>query len=55
MGGDEFIAILPKTTTRDAQKVVKRIKDSCKKSYNRDALVFTWVATKKNLKSRRGN
>jgi diguanylate cyclase (GGDEF)-like protein/PAS domain S-box-containing protein len=30
-GGDEFIAILPKTISKDAQKVVKRIKDLCKK------------------------
>jgi diguanylate cyclase (GGDEF)-like protein/PAS domain S-box-containing protein len=30
-GGDEFIAILPKTTYRDAQKIVRRIKSLCRK------------------------
>jgi diguanylate cyclase (GGDEF)-like protein/PAS domain S-box-containing protein len=30
-GGDEFITILPRTTYRDAQKIVRRIKSLCKK------------------------
>jgi diguanylate cyclase (GGDEF)-like protein/PAS domain S-box-containing protein len=30
-GGDEFIAILPKTDKNDALKIVKRIKSECKK------------------------
>ncbi|MDY0027634.1 MAG: PAS domain-containing protein, partial [Candidatus Humimicrobiaceae bacterium] len=48
-GGDEFIAILPKTTTRDAQKVVKRIKDSCKKRATTEMplSISLGVATKK--------
>ncbi|MDD3818796.1 MAG: diguanylate cyclase [Actinomycetota bacterium] len=29
-GGDEFIVILPETTTRDARKIVSRIKKLCK-------------------------
>ncbi len=28
-GGDEFIAILPKTSYRDSQKIIKRIKQKC--------------------------
>jgi diguanylate cyclase (GGDEF)-like protein/PAS domain S-box-containing protein len=30
-GGDEFIAILPKTEKKDALKIIKRIQSSCKK------------------------
>lgn len=29
-GGDEFIAILPKTSTKDAKNIIRRIKESCK-------------------------
>ena len=48
-GGDEFIAILPKTTTRDALKIVKRIKDSCKKRATTEMplSISLGVATKK--------
>jgi len=30
-GGDEFIAILPKTYTKDTENIIKRIREKCKK------------------------
>jgi len=48
-GGDEFITILPKTTYRDAQKIVRRIKSLCKKRKTKDMplSISLGIATKK--------
>jgi len=35
-GGDEFIAILPKTYTKDTENLIKRIRDKCKKGSTSD-------------------
>ena len=35
VGGDEFVAILPKTNKEDAQKIVQRIKDNVQKQNNK--------------------
>lgn len=35
-GGDEFIAILPRTTARDADEIIKRIKSLCKSRCTKD-------------------
>jgi diguanylate cyclase (GGDEF)-like protein/PAS domain S-box-containing protein len=35
-GGDEFIAILPKTYTKDTENIIKRIREKCKKQSTPD-------------------
>jgi diguanylate cyclase (GGDEF)-like protein/PAS domain S-box-containing protein len=35
-GGDEFIAILPKTYTRDTESIIKRIREKCKRQSTPD-------------------
>jgi diguanylate cyclase (GGDEF)-like protein/PAS domain S-box-containing protein len=35
-GGDEFIAILPKTYTKDTESMIKRIREKCKKGSTAD-------------------
>jgi len=35
-GGDEFIAILPKTYTKDTENIIKRIREKCKKGSTPD-------------------
>lgn len=48
-GGDEFIAILPKTTTKDALRIVKRIKKLCRERCTKDIplSISMGVSTKK--------
>jgi diguanylate cyclase (GGDEF)-like protein/PAS domain S-box-containing protein len=38
-GGDEFIAILPKTTFEQAENIIKRAKDLCKQRSTKDMLL----------------
>ena len=51
-GGDEFIAILPKTTCGDAQKIIRRIKSLCKKRgiKNMPLSISLGVSTKREPK-----
>jgi diguanylate cyclase (GGDEF)-like protein/PAS domain S-box-containing protein len=48
-GGDEFIAILPKTYTKDTENIIKRIREKCKKGSTTDMplSISLGVSTKK--------
>ncbi len=52
-GGDEFIAILPRTTLSDTNKIIKRIKILCKKRSTKDIplSISIGASTKKTSKS----
>ena len=54
LGGDEFIAILPKTYKKDAKNILKRIKNMCKeRSTTKMPLsISVGISTKKSLKEK---
>ena len=49
-GGDEFITILPKTSTKDTTSIIKRIKEKCRKRSTADMplSISLGVSTKKS-------
>ena len=49
-GGDEFIAILPKTSTKDAENIIKRIKELCKEKSTTEmpVSISLGISTKKS-------